>query len=229
MPEGGGDRPVRILLHLARGLVLIAPAIVLVFAAVPRLQSGLAIDAVYPVPVMMVIGADLPQTSYNDAGTILSTAGAADGNAILLRAEALSLMQPKPAGTEALIEEGLSKSPTSVRGWTLLAEGLQGADRVRAAQALEQSLLLGPYEYYVAVRRARLAALLWDELPNEARPMALRQMRLLWQEPTLNAGILRLLATDGGANLIARSFQDEPDEVRAINRWVTAERRRQGR
>ena len=206
-------------------LALLAPTLFLILLAVPRFQSGLAIDAAYPVPTYMIVGASLPQSSYRDTAAVLGNAFRGDGETLLRRAEAVSLMQPEAEGAVGLFEEGLTKSPTSVRGWALLAEHLASVNRTRAAQALGQSLLLGPYEYYVAARRARQAAIFWDDLPADAHALALRQARLLWTEASLNEGILRLLAVDGGAELIARAFQDEPEELRAINRWVAAERR----
>ena len=148
---------------------------------------------------------------------------------MLRRAEALSLARPQGKNVVALLQDGLAKSPASVRGWTLLAEQLDTIDHQKAAQALGQSFLLGPYEYFVALKRARQAAVLWDDLAIDAREAALEQTRLLWTEESLNDGILRLLDTQGGSELLARAFIDEPEELRTINRWVTAERRNASR
>lgn len=215
--------------HWARCIGLLVPVLLLILVATPRLKSGFAIDAAYPVPVLMIADFSLPQTSYLDTAAILATAHPDDGETILQRAEALSLAQPQSELVVELLQDGLEKSPASVRGWALLAGQLDAVDQQRAARALGQSFLLGPYEYYVAPKRVRQAATLWDELALDARATALEQTRLLWTEEALNDEILRLLDTQGGSQLLARAFVDEPEELRAINRWVTTERRNAGR
>lgn len=211
--------------HWARCIGLLAPALLLILVATPRLQSGLAIDAAYPVPVLMIADVGLPQSSYDETAAILGRAHRDDGETILQRAEALSYAQPRAEIVVALLQDGLAKSPASVRGWTLLAEQLDTIDRRKAAQTLGQSFLLGPYEYFVASKRARQAAVLWDMLTIDTREAALEQTRLLWTETDLNDEILSLLDTRGGSELLARAFIDGPEELRAINRWVTTQRR----
>jgi len=215
--------------HWARCVSLLIPALLIILVATPRLQSGLAIDAIYPVPILMTVGISLPQSSYEDTAALLAAAHRDDGETILQRAEALSLAQPQGENVVELIQDGLAKSPASVRGWTLLAEQLGTIDQQKAAQALGQSFLLGPYEYFVALRRARLSAMLWDTLQTETQAAAQRQVRLLWTEESLKDGILRLLDTPGGSELLARAFIGDPEELRSINRWVMIERRDAGR
>ncbi len=215
-------------IHWARCVGLLAPAIFLIFVAAPRFRSGLAIDAAYPVPILMVVDVSLPQSSYRNTAAILAKAHHDDGETLLQRAEALSLAPLETEDVVGLLQEGLTKSPASVRGWALLAEQLDMVDQPKAVQALEQSLLLGPYEYYVASKRARETAILWDTLSTDGRAAAQRQARLLWTEARLNEGILRLVNTQGGSEILARAFLDEPAELRAINRWITSERRKAG-
>ena len=219
----------RIVVHWARCIGLIFPALLLVLVATPRLQSGLAIDAAYPVPILMVAGYNVPRASYFDTAAILAAAHRDDGDSKLQYAEALSLLQSENATVVESLREGLAKSPVSVRGWALLAEQLSPSDPQRAAQALALSFLLGPYEYFVALKRARQAAMLWDVLDADARDAALEQTRLLWKETGLHGEILRLLETEGGSELLARAFIEEPEELRTINRWVNTERRNANR
>ena len=219
----------RKVVHWARCIGLLVPVLLLVFAATPRLQSGLAVDAAYPVPILMVADLSVPQSSYLDTAVILAAAHRDDGESKLQYAEALSLAQPGDEMVLELLRDGLAISPASVRGWALLAEELGAVEPQRAAQALGLSLLLGPYEYFVALKRARQAAMLWDGLSTDARAAALEQTRLLWSEESLNDELLRLLDTQGGSELLARAFINDPEELRAINRWVTTERRNASR
>ncbi len=102
--------------HWARCIGLLAPALLLILVATPRLQSGLAIDAAYPVPVLMIADVSLPQSSYLDTAAILATAHRDDGETILQRAEALALAQLQAENVVELLQDGLAKSPASVRG-----------------------------------------------------------------------------------------------------------------
>jgi hypothetical protein len=205
-------------------LILAAPAGLLFILALPRLQTGVALDRAYPVPVFMTVGVTLPESTYLQTAAILRNANAADGGAMLQRAEALSLAEPYGPNAIELLESGLKLAPASVRGWALYSEQVSPINPSHAAEALTLSFLLGPYEYYVAEKRARQAALLWDALPTDSRELALRQVRVLWTEESLNEGLLRVMAAPGGSELAARAFVEQPEELRAINRLIATER-----
>ncbi len=207
-------------------LGLLLPAVLLIATAVPRFQSGLATDAAYPVPAYTVMNFALPATSYRAAADVLAGANGNDGRTLIERAEIASLAGAPSQEVVALLEDGLARTPASVRGWSLLAEQTAAQDRSRAANALAHSLLLGPYEYYVLAKRARAAAQLWDALPPDADEAALGQARRLWSESTLNREVPFLLAVKGGPELVTRAFHDDPDDLRALNRWLAAEGRR---
>jgi len=124
------------------------------------------------------------------------------------------------------LEDGLARTPGSVRGWTLLAEQTETQNRTRAGNALAHSLLLGPKEYFLFGKRAQAAARLWDVLPSDASESALAQGRSLWTISALNPEIPYLLGVKGGPELMTRAFHDAPEDLRAMNRWLAAESRR---
>ena len=221
-----GTRVVRILSLWLRRVVLLAPIPLLLVASIPRFQGGLAVDAAFPVPVYAVLNVPLPATSYRAAADVLAKADSRDGPSLIARAEMASLAGNPPERVLDLLRDGLSRSPASVRGWSLLAEQLETQDRMQAGAALAHSLLLGPREYFIAGKRSRAAALLWDELPADARETALSQTRLLWTELVLHPEIGPMLTRSGGAELMKRAFQNDPEQLRALNRWLAEERRR---
>jgi len=200
--------------------------VLLVAAAVPRFQSGRAIDAVYPVPNYVVLNLALPENAYRAAADVLANANGNDGRTLIERAEIASLGGAPSLQVVSLLEDGLARAPASVRGWTLLAEQTETRDPTRAGKALAHSLLLGPYEYFLLAKRAREAASLWKLLPPDSENAALAQARHLWTESLLNGEIPPLLRINGGPELVARAFHDDPDDLRALNRWLAAERRR---
>jgi len=217
---------VRTILLWCCRLGLLLPPLLLVAAAIPRFQSGLAIDAAYPVPAYAVLNLALPANSYRAAADVLAGANRNDGRTAIERAEIASLAGAPSQEVVKLLEDGLARTPASVRGWTLLAEQVAAQDRSRAGKALAHSLLLGPYEYYVTAKRAQAAAQLWDVLPPDADEVALGQARRLWTESPLNREIPFLLTLKGGPELMTRAFRDDPEDLRALNRWLASEGRR---
>lgn len=207
-------------------LGLLLPAALLVAIAIPRYQSGRAVDSAYPVPAYTIMNFALPANSYRAAADALAEADPRDGRTLIERAEIASLAGLSRNEVVSLLEDGLARAPASARGWTILAEQTAGGNKTRAANALAHSLLLGPDEYYLAAKRARVAATVWDALPSDAADAALGQARNLWKEGGLNREIPDLLALKGGPELMTRAFRDDPEDLRALNRWLAAERRR---
>jgi hypothetical protein len=204
----------------------LVPALLLIAAAIPRYQSGRAIDEAYPVPAYAILNLALPVNSYRAAADVLANANPNDGRTTIERAEMVSLAGAPPQDVVSLLEDGLTRAPASVRGWTLLAEQTQTLNRSRAGEALAHSLLLGPKEYFLLGKRAQAAAQLWDVLPSDASESALAQARSLWTISALNQEIPYLLAVKGGPELMTRAFHDAPEDLRAMNRWLAAEARR---
>jgi len=207
-------------------LLLLVPAALLLLAAVPRFQAGLAVDAAFPVPAYLVMNAELPVDSYRTAADTLAKANPQDGRSLIERAEAAARAGTAPQTVENMLSDGLARSPASVRGWSLLAEQVASQDRTRGVAYLSQSYLLGPYEYFVAGKRSRTAAILWNDLSPKAHEIAVRQAKLLWSEVLLRSEIAPMLRVEGGTALMTLAFKDDPEEMRALNRWLATERRR---
>jgi hypothetical protein len=207
-------------------ILLLAPAVALLIPAIPRLYSGTAVEAAFPVPVYMAMDVVLPHAAYEGAARALSHAAAQDGEARIAQAEAAALAGHPAAEIAALLQAGLTRAPMSVRGWTLLAE-LPPTGPAPRRQALRNAIALGPYEVSLSGRRVRRAALLWEEMTPEAREATLRQARLLWREPALRGQIRPLLRAPGGAVLLTRAFAQDPASLAALNRWAVRDRLRE--
>jgi cytochrome c-type biogenesis protein CcmH/NrfG len=196
--------------------------------AILRMQSGFATDRAFPVPVYMVMHVALPHDSYVQAAAVLQHADPSDGEATIAAAEADAHASVPAWRLIPRIKFGLQKSPTSARGWTLLAEQyLAMGRRQSAVEAISTALLLSPFDYWIAGRRARVAAMLFGDLDHDTRSSALRQAELLWDTPSLRTQIPMLLRTPGGGDLISQALGDDPRDLRALNRWLAADRRRQ--
>jgi hypothetical protein len=207
------------------GAVLLLPAGLLAAAGLVHLHNGQAVNAAFPVPLMMATDVAVPARASADAARALAVADPRDGDAVLAQAEAGYHAGVPRTETLQRVRAGLSRAPASAEGWTFYAEMLQPRDPAMAVRALDQAFLLAPHDFYLAGRRARLAALLWGQLDRDGRDAALTQARLLWQEPLLHQEMLQLLAAPQGSALLTRAYAGDPDTMRAINRWVSAQRR----
>lgn len=205
-------------------LACLAPALLVTLAAVPRITSGLALEAAFPVPTYIAMNVSLPTKSYKAAAALLARASASDGETQILRAEAARLGGVPDREVVPIVENGLSSDPASSRGWTLLSETLTHTDRARSAKALGIALELSPYDYFLAGRRTRDGAALWDILPADSRALLIRQAALLWTEPLLHREIIPTLSAPGGAALMTRALSDDPDQIRKLNQWVLRHR-----
>lgn len=211
---------------LALRLLLILPAVVLFLSAVPRLLSGRAIDAAFPVPVYIAADVPLPRAAYMAAEAALAHASPGDGEAWVSRAEAAALAGEPANRVLPIVQAGLAKTPASASGWTLLAELQAAGDPWQSASALQLAFDFGPNDFWLGGRRAALGAALWPSLSDPMRERVLRQVRLLWTEPQLRPELRRVLATPAGAVLLKRAFESAPETLREINRWITREKLR---
>jgi hypothetical protein len=207
---------------------LLLPAVLVVAAAVPRLVSGLALESAFPVPAYIVKNVTLPRKSYAAAAAVLAHADSRDGETQILRAEAAHMGGVPDGQVIPIVENGLRHDPASARGWTLLSELLLPTDRARAGKMLTTALELGPYDFFLAGRRARDGARLWDAMPQDGQSLVLRQARLLWTETQLRDQLIPLLDTPGGAVLMTRALDNDPSQIRDLNRWVARHRFRIG-
>jgi hypothetical protein len=198
------------------------PALGLAIGAWPHFQNGLAREAAIPVPSYMVARIAMPKVAYRSAVQALARADARDGDAHVARGEALMALGESPT---ADLTAGLRHAPASARGWTLLAEASMKTDRRQAARYLGQALLLAPYDYWLALPLAQDAAKLWPQMDGVARERAVAQARMLWSDLQMRRQFQFFASTPEGVQLAWRTFAYQPDELRAINRWLVLRRR----
>jgi hypothetical protein len=208
------------------GVFLCVPGILLIAFAGTPLRDGIAVDSAIPVPIYLIRQSPLPKSVYNQAAMTLDRADPADGDAHLLAVEAALHAGAIPAVEIAAVQNALEHSPANARGWMILSDVTASADRGRSAAALGQSILLSPYDFWLAEPRAERAALLWPSLDKDTRALAMRQTLLLWEAPDLRQKMRLLLTKPQGVALAQYAFKDHQDELRDFNRWLFAERRR---
>jgi hypothetical protein len=187
--------------------------------------NGRAVDAAYPVQLDLSVGIGLPRAAYVDAVEALGRADTGDGISTLYLAQSRFRSGTKPESVLGQARNGLSLAPASVEGWVFYAEMLEQIDSKGAASALSQAFTLGPYDFFLAERRARLASRLWVYLSADTKRDTLRQVRLLWSEVGLRDAMVSLLSTSDGEKLFTRAYENDFDTVRTINRWASARRR----
>jgi hypothetical protein len=208
------------LFQLVGSVLLLLPALALGTSAWAHFADGVAVDAAIPVPVYMIQQIAMPKVAYEDAAAALSKADARDGEAAVARAEAALHGGAMSADGAALLVQALTQEPASARGWTLLAEAQEPADKKSAARALSQALLLAPRDYWLIGARAQDSARLWAELDRDTQALALEQARMLWEVPELRDQLRHLLTTPKGVALVAKAFAGREDELRTMNRWL---------
>ena len=214
---------------LTAALMLI-PALMLGVYALPHFMDGVARDGAIPVPNYMIAQIAMPRAAYVDAVMALRQASPRDGDAAIARAEAALHAGAPPFSQVPVLTQGLSQEPASARGWLLLSNvWASTTDKKKAAQALAQALVLAPHEYWLIGARARQAALLWPYLDTDTQALALEQARMLWEEPLVRSQLPPLLSSREGARLVTRAFAGQPDELREMNRWLSAQARQQSR
>ncbi len=202
-----------------RPLFLVLPAALLLLLAIPRFVAGLAVDGTFPVPAGIATNRTFSKQEYQKAAALLSLAAAGDGESQIARAQALWRSGADPATVLPIVRGGMARSPTSIQGWTVLAEMLQGQDPAGAAKALSLALDLSPHDYWLVGRKTRAGAALWKDLTPDARTQVITQARLLWTQEEMRPQILPVLQIQGGASLMTQAIAD-PDDIRTLNRYV---------
>ena len=211
-------------MRILRIVFLLAPAVILLWLALPRFFGGLALDATFPVPAGMATNRVFGRETYARTAAVLAVADPADGETQLLRAQAIVQSGAPALVVRPMVERALGQAPASIQGWMLLAEVSLGADPEAAARALEVAIDLSPQDYWLVGRKARAGAQLWDRLDAEARPNLLYQARQIWAEPSLRSELLPLIRVQGGSALMTRAIARR-EEIRAINRYISRLRR----
>src|SRR5580693_1600107 len=102
-------------------IAILAPAIVLAGVALPRLVSGFALAAAFPVPFFINANDPLPRTAYEQARGALAHASRSDGQTKITQAEAAYLAGSPVEDVQSLLIPALDHAPSSARGWALLA------------------------------------------------------------------------------------------------------------
>jgi hypothetical protein len=206
--------------------LLLAPAALMIWFGIVQLRDGFAQDSAVPVPVYMIAQVPMSKAAYNDATAALAGANPRNGQATIERGEAAMRSGEPESIVAPILIHGLTYQPASARGWLLLSEVLMRSDEKRAGQVLAQALVLAPRDYWLIEPRAQDAALLWDQLDSEARSRAVDQARMLWREPRLHPQLFQFLKTPVGVAFQAKAYAGQPDEIRAMNRWIREEKRR---
>ncbi|MDR3527560.1 MAG: hypothetical protein P4L57_09790 [Rhizomicrobium sp.] len=208
-------------------VVLLLLAIASGWFAIPHWRDGVAIGDAIPVPAYMVAQIPMPKLAYDDAVHALGRADPENGWAHIARAEAARQYGGAPQTQISEIERGLSLTPASSRGWTLLSEAWLPTDQRLAAKMLSQALLLGPNDFWLIGPRVQDAAVLWPYLDQDSKDLALAQTRMLWEVPVLRGQLRVLLRSADGVNLASRAFKNRQEEVRQMNRWLSLDRQRE--
>lgn len=212
--------PTRVL----RSVGLLLPALVLVAFASEHYRNGLAQDGAVPIPAYMVAERAVSPAAYLDAAESLAQASPRDGEPALQRTEALLHAGKDPVALRVAVVDGLSRIPASARGWLMLSEVSAQQDNSLSGHALAQSILLARRDYWLITPRLRDGAKHWANLDQEVQAAIIAQVRLLWETPALKTKMVELCQSPEGAALVTRAFT--PDEIRQINRWLAAERRK---
>jgi hypothetical protein len=206
------------------GTALVLPACILAISGLIHFRNGHALDAAFPIPIALSVNNAMPERAYQNAAESLRSANPQDGDSQIWSAEARFAAGEKPQNLLGQVEIGLLHAPASAEGWAFLSEILAQSDPNKAALALEHAFTLAPYDFFWAGTRAQLSAQLWRYLDNEGKIDALREVRILWDEPQLRVQMLQLSAAPGGSTLMTRAYASEPDTIRTINRFLSARR-----
>jgi hypothetical protein len=192
------------------------------------LIDGVAYENAFPVPVYTEMNVAMPRSSYAGAANALAEGMRRDGDRAVMQAEVEANAGADRSNVISVVTSGLAQSPASPRGWILLAEEMSRTDRKRAGEVLSVALTLAPNDYWLLGRMERDAAYLWDDLSPDARDVAVNAAPTLWKFPELRIYIRPVLAMRAGPKLITSGFHFEPEELRALNRWVQEQRLEEG-
>jgi hypothetical protein len=201
--------------------ILIAPAFVLLAAALPRMATGIRLETTFPVPAFIATDRTLPQTAYRDTADILASAAAADGESRIAGARAAYLAGDGGPALASRVDGGLAHAPASASGWVLRALLRQTQNPKSAADALGVSYQIAPHDYFLSPMRARAAARLWNSLPADTQTAAKTEIVDMWNNKAMRPKLADVLNTPNGAAPVTAAMADNPEALKALNRMAT--------
>ena len=187
--------------------------------ALPRISQGAEIERTDVAWNSLVQGPRLSRTGYARAEQSLTDVAPADGATLVRKAAftALGSGDMKKAATVA--REAVEASPADPQAWTLFCEILAQRDVGRAARCLDTALVVAPFDWFVAGRRAALAATLWPALTDDTREAAARETRRLWTTDGLRDQLWGVMQRPHAADLVLFALRGDRESLRAFNRW----------
>lgn len=209
------------------GLTL--PALLFAVCGWVHLRNGLLTNSVYPILVQQALRAPIPAADMRAAAQILRKAELEDSRSQFAVADAIVRTKGDVNEAKYFLDRSLSSSPASAATWTLYAQLLLPSDPQKAATALQEAFAISPYEYFWNPERLVLAAALWPNLDRLTRNQASQGVRGLWEDHQQRPFLLHLLGRPHGAILVAEAYEEDPETIRSINRWASAERRSFGK
>ncbi len=216
---------------------LIVPA-VLILLATPRLIEGVGAERALPAVNAAVNGGRLPIERWRYAADDLASTLPDDGDGLIRRAEMMYLAANGNAQglaqAKSVVTDGLTRAPTNPRGWTLLCEIDARIARSEAPRCMDTGFFVAPFDWFVAPRRALLAADLWPTLDTDVQEAAARRVRLMWESDHWDDHRVRDVLYDvykmpNGAALLTAGFKFNKDELREFNRWLIHQQINEGR
>jgi hypothetical protein len=214
-------------MRYVRNLVSVAlisgiPALLL-YWSIPRFIAGWPREAAQPMVQAALDERPLTIAQYAKAAADLSSTLPDDGDDLVDRAEMIALASKNDHArlldARQVVVQGLENSPANPRGWTLLCEIDAQIGMTDATSCFETAIVVGPFDWFLARRRAILAAYLWPSLDPFTRAVAARRVRLMWGIPDLHRELWQIMHTSHGPLLVAAALDGYPDDVRRFNRW----------
>lgn len=101
----------------------------------------------------------------------------------------------------------------------MLAEVLANKKPKMATDALEQSYMLAPKDYWLKRPRTIDALALWPSLDPFTRGLVLEDIRYMWRTPATRSWLLDIVASSTGARIVGQALA--PDDIRALNRYIS--------
>jgi hypothetical protein len=211
---------------LACALALVPVA--LVTLAWPRLSDGAALAQITQVVDARERERSLPKSEIQAARAALSLSSQ-DGEALLWRAELDGMLAGNNAKSlEAARAEtiaALKADPANPRTWMLLCELDTNLKRSDAGTCLDTAFYVGPFDWYVARRRAVLAAYLWPSLDSDTKDAAARRLRLMWETditgfPRMRAILWDVAKMPYGRVNIDEAFAHDRATLHTIALWL---------
>jgi hypothetical protein len=201
--------------------------------ALPRLVDGGALAGITQVVDARLRQHTVPSAQLQAARAALSQPSQ-DGETLLWRAEFDGMLAGNDIGklqaARSEATEALKADPANPRAWMLLCELGVNLKRSDAGTCFDTAFFVGPFDWYVARRRAVLAAYLWPSLDNDTKDAAARRLRLMWETDITGYKRMRAILFDvaqmpyGRVN-IDRAFADDRSTLHTINLWLMLAKR----